>query len=272
MVTGAGSGIGKAVVHALAREGAALAVCDIAPDALDALKTGLGALSDGMIAREVDVADRDAMERFAREVCEQHGAPDILVNSAGVYISGAIQELTMPDWDWVISVNLFGVIHACHYFVPPMIERGSGGNVVNLASMYGFWASPCVAGYLTSKFGVFGFSEALREDLRSHGIHVATVCPGMINTGIIHNMRIRNAPGHEAAVVDALERMYARRNYGPEPVARAIIRAIQRNRKLVLVSPEAHLMYYLERFCPCLSRVIARRAASRLFDPKPLLK
>jgi len=142
---------------------------------------------------------RGAVAHFAREVCERRRAPDILVNSAGVYISGTILDLTPDDWTWALSVNLFGVIHACHYFLPPMIARGGGGNIVNLVSMYGYWPSPGVAGYLTSKFGVFGFSEALREDLRAHNISVSTVCPGMINTGIVRNMRIRNAPGREDA-------------------------------------------------------------------------
>lgn len=187
---------------------------------------------------------------------------------AGVYVSGAIGELGLEDWDWVVSVNLFGVIHACHYFLPSMVARGTGGNVVNLVSMYGYWVSPGVAGYLTSKFGVFGFSEALREDLRTHGIAVATACPGMINTGIVRNMRIRNAHGRETAVMTALQQTYARRNYGPERVARAIVRAIKHDRKLVLVSPEARLMYHLERWCPPLSRFIARRAAARMFNPE----
>ena len=267
MITGAGGGIGRAAALALANEGAELAVCDIAPAALDNLKTALGARGENIIACAVDVSDRDAVAHFAREVCERRRAPDILVNSAGVYISGTILDLTPDDWTWALSVNLFGVIHACHYFLPPMIARGGGGNIVNLVSMYGYWPSPGVAGYLTSKFGVFGFSEALREDLRAHNISVSTVCPGMINTGIVRNMRIRNAPGREDAVRAALQNAYTRRNYGPEPVAAAIVGAVKRNKKLVLVSPEARIMYFLERFFPALSRVIARRAAKRMFSP-----
>jgi len=132
--------------------------------------------------------------------------------------------------------------------------------------MYGYWPSPAVSGYLTSKFGLFGFSEALREDLRSTGIRVTTVCPGMIHTPLVRNMRIRNAPGDEEAVRNAIEDRYVRRNYSPDRVARAVVQAIRKEKGLVLVSPEAQIMYHIERYCPRLSRFIARRAAARLFS------
>ena len=265
LVTGAASGIGRATALALARDGARLIVCDVDGQGLDEAAAELGTQGACLLAQRVDVSRRDEMAAFAARVHDTLPGVDVLVNSAGVYLVGGLLDLSLDDWDWALSVNLWGVIHACHYFVPPMAGRGAGGHVVNLASMYGFWPSPGVAGYLTSKFGVFGFSESLREDLRGAGIGVSTVCPGVINTGIIRNMRIRSAAGEAQGLRHELEQAYARRNYGPEKVADAVVQAIRRNRKLVLVSPEAQLMYRLERWCPRLSRLIARAAAKRLF-------
>jgi len=265
LVTGAASGIGRATALALARDGARLIVCDVDEQGLEDAAAGVGTLGACLLAQRVDVSRRDDMAAFAAQVHDTVPSVDVLVNSAGVYLVGGFLDLSLEDWDWALSVNLWGVIHACHYFVPRMAARGAGGHVVNLASMYGFWPSPGVAGYLTSKFGVFGFSESLREDLRGSGIGVSTVCPGVINTGIVRNMRIRNAAGEAEGLRHELEQAYARRNYGPEKVADAVVQAIRRNRKVVLVSPEAQVMYRLERWCPPLSRLIARAAANRLF-------
>ena len=208
------------------------------------------------------------MEAFAKEVHGEVGAVDILVNNAGVYLTGGFLDLSLKDWDWVLSVNLWGIIHGCHYFVPPMVERGVEGHVVNVASMFGYWPSPDVIGYLTAKFGVFGFSEALREDLRRHGIGVSTICPGIVNTGLLRRMRMRHAGADEAAARSMLEAVYERRDYKPERVAAAILRAIRRNRARVMVAPESWLMYRVERFWPALSRFVARRAAGRMFGAK----
>lgn len=262
VVTGAGGGIGGAVACALAREGVSLAVCDKDNAALMCLKEKLDAISPDAIAQSVDITDREALAAFADSV----PTPDMLVNCSGVFISGGFLDLTFSDWDWVLGVNLIGAINVCHCFIPRMAARRQAGHVVNLASMYGYWISPGVSGYLTSKFGVLGFSESLREDLRATGIQVSTVCPGMIHTPLVRNMRICNAPGQEECMRAAIEKRYARRNYPPERVATAIVQAIRKGKGLVLVSPESWLMYYLERFYPQLSRLIARRAAARIFS------
>ena len=191
VISGGGSGIGRATALALARRGARVAACDLNADSLAALREALAGQGAEVLTECVDVSSRDAVAAFAARVEAECGAPDILINSAGVYVAGSALELSLEDWDWVIAANLWGVIHMCHFFLPRMIAAGRGGHVLNLASMYGYWPSPCVAGYLTSKFGVFGYSEALREDLRPHGVRVSTVCPGIVNTGLVHTMRIR---------------------------------------------------------------------------------
>ncbi|MCX5758554.1 MAG: SDR family NAD(P)-dependent oxidoreductase [Candidatus Hydrogenedentes bacterium] len=265
LVTGAASGIGRATAIALARKGAQLVLCDVDATGLDDTAAQVAQISVCRLARSVDVSKSEDVGAFADEVHAQAPAVDVLVNNAGVYVVGGILDLSLEDWDWVLGVNLRGVINCSHFFVRKMAERGAGGHVVNVSSMYGFWPASDVIGYLTSKFGVFGFSEALRADLRGIGIGVFTVCPGVINTNLVKATRLRNTDNADA-LRNHLQGIYDRRNYGPEKVADAIVRAIQRNRRLVLVSPEARIMYHVNRLCPPLSRIIARASTRRMFQ------
>lgn len=265
LVTGAASGIGRATACALAAEGVALAVCDTNTEGIEHLKSDLSGTTD-VLGRRLDVSDRAAMRDFASEVHDRWPAVDILINCAGVFASGNALELSLEDWDWLIAANLLGPINTCHHFLPKMVERGKGGHVANITSIYAYWVSPCMAGYITTKFGLFGYSESLAEDLRAHGITVSTICPGIINTGLVGSMRIRNAPGTEAALRTALKAKYEHRNYGPERVAYAIVKAIRKEKQLVLVSPESRLTYVLERVSRRLSRFVGRRAGGRLFS------
>ncbi|HOV72444.1 MAG TPA: SDR family NAD(P)-dependent oxidoreductase [Candidatus Hydrogenedentes bacterium] len=264
LITGAACGIGHATALAFARKGAQLVLCDVNSEELERTAAQVSEISTCLLARRVDISKHEEVEAFADEVHRLVPSLDVLVNNAGVYIVGGILDLSLDDWEWVLGVNLRGVIHCCHYFVPAMVQRGQGGHVINVSSMYGFWPAGRVTGYLTSKFGVFGFSEALREDLRGTGIGVSTVCPGVINTNLVQSTRLRNT-GNADALRDHLQRIYDRRNYGPEKVAGAIVRAVERNRRLVLVSPEARIMYHMNRLCPPLSRIIARASTRRMF-------
>src|SRR5262249_55854374 len=144
------------------------------------------AVSDkGAVVRPfgVDVSKRDAMRRFAETVHAHVPAVDVLVNNAGVALGATFLDTTLEDWEWILSVNLWGVIHGCHFFVPEMV-RHRKGHVVNVASAAGFVTTPDVAAYGTTKYAVVGLSEALREELRPQGIPVTTIAPGIINTPI----------------------------------------------------------------------------------------
>jgi NAD(P)-dependent dehydrogenase (short-subunit alcohol dehydrogenase family) len=143
-----------------------------------------------------------------------------------------------------------------------MVRRGRGGHVVNVSSVAGFAATSPLTAYATSKFGVFGLSEALREELRSHGIGVTTVCPGIINTPITRTSRMVgrfDTPHARTAIVEA----YRRRNYGPERVAANVLKAVRKGRAVAPVSPEAWVMYLLKRFAPGLVPVLSRLAQAR---------
>jgi NAD(P)-dependent dehydrogenase (short-subunit alcohol dehydrogenase family) len=184
------------------------------------------------------------------------------MNNAGVGLGGGLLHTTLDDWRWIVDINLYGVVHGCHFFVPAMVKRRRGGHVVNVASAAGYFASEALAAYATTKFAVVGLSEALRDELVPHGIGVTAVCPGIINTPITQTSRLRGpeaTPEQRAYLVEA----YRRRNYGPERVAENVLKAIQRNRAVAPISPEAWGMYLVKRFAPGLAARLGRSMAER---------
>ncbi|HXQ22622.1 MAG TPA: SDR family NAD(P)-dependent oxidoreductase [Candidatus Acidoferrales bacterium] len=263
LVTGAGSGIGKESALAFARRGANLVVCDVNEAGLAETERQIRALGRDAMARRVDVANRDAMRDFADSVHQQVDALDILMNNAGVGLGGGFLDTGLDDWDWIVGINLMGVIHGCHFFIPKMVARRRGGHVVNVASAAAFAATAALSAYSTTKFGVFGLSEALRDELAPHGIGVTAVCPGIINTPITAAARLRGPNATDAARRRMIE-IYQRRNYGPERVAGNILKAVQRNRAVAPVSPEAWFIYYLKRFLPGVVFRINRMMAERM--------
>ena len=262
LITGAGSGIGRELALLAARRGADVVICDVHQPNLKEVETTLRARGAGaVLARRVDVASRDEMRDFADAVHAEAGAVDLLINNAGVGLGAGFLDTELEDWDWIVGINVLGVVHGCRFFVPRMVERGAGGHVVNLSSMAGFFASPTLAAYSTTKFAVLGLSEALREELRPHGIGVTAICPGMINTPITRHARARGSLADPAAR-ERVVALYRRRNYGPERVARNILRAVERDRTVAPVAPEAWIGYALKRISPRLAGWAARRLAA----------
>lgn len=263
LVTGAGSGIGRETALAFARRGADLVLCDVAKPGLDETESDIRKLARGAVtAQLVDVSSAAQMESFAKSVHAQVPAVDVLVNNAGVAIGGGFLDTSLADWDWILGVNLRGVIHGCHYFVPAMVARGAGGHVVNVSSAAGYTASAELAAYCTTKFGVLGLSESLRDELSSHGIGVSAICPGIINTPITRAAKLVG-PDATNEAREAMVAAYQRRNYGPERVALGILRAVERNRAVAPITPEAWGLYYLKRFAPGLLARLARSARER---------
>ena len=249
LVTGAASGIGRESALAFARRGAHLFLGDVNQAGLDETATAIRALGRTVQTRVVNVAERDQMRAWADEVHTSVDAVDILMNNAGVGLGGGALYTTLEDWDWIVGINLFGVIHGCHFFVPRMVARGRGGHVVNVASAAAFVATATLAAYSTTKYAVLGLSEALREELAPYGIGVTALCPGMINTAITETTPLRGpdaTPEMRRRIVD----LYRRRNYGPERVAENVLRAVQRNRAVAPIAVEAWAMYYLKRLAP----------------------
>ncbi len=268
LVTGAASGIGRETALALARAGASLVICDVHEENLATVAKEVRELGRSVIARRVDVSDRAAMKAFADEVHHSIGAVDILVNNAGVALSGGFMDTSLEDWDWILGINVYGVIYGCHYFLPPMIERGRGGQVVIVSSAAGYTASDMLAAYSTTKFSVLGLAENLRLELKQHRIGVSAICPGIVDTAITRNTRQRG-PTAGSAFTEKLSEFYRKRGFGPDKVAKAIVRAIERDQGVVPVTPEAWAFYLVKRASPRLFErfaVMAGKQARRKFS------
>jgi NAD(P)-dependent dehydrogenase (short-subunit alcohol dehydrogenase family)/pimeloyl-ACP methyl ester carboxylesterase len=260
LITGAGSGIGRATAFAFAEAGARVIAVD--RDAESAARTAelcrlVGA--PGAWAEPADVSDEQAMEKLAEKVHREHGVLDVLVNNAGIGLSGSFFTTTADDWRTVLDVNMWGVIHGCRLFGARMAERGQGGHIVNTASAAAYQPSRLLPAYSTSKAAVLMLSECLRAELAPKGIGVTAVCPGIVNTNITATARFTGVDeAEQRRRRQRSARLYGLRNYPPEKVADAILDAVARDKPVAPVTPEAKGAHLLSRLAPGLLRRIAR--------------
>jgi NADP-dependent 3-hydroxy acid dehydrogenase YdfG len=259
VVTGAGSGIGRATALAFAKDGARVAICDIRADRIAELAAELG--DRAAVAKQVDVSDRAQMAAFADEVHRIAPAADVIVNNAGVGLGGSFVETTLDNWDWVLGINLKGVVHGCHYFVPKMIERGAGGHVVNVSSVFGLYAAPYASAYVATKFAVLGMSRSLRGELAPHGIGVTAICPGMIATSIVEDGRTSGqTTQHRAKIIER----FRERGTPPSVVADAIVDAVRTNPAVRPVGRDGWVLAAMLRLAPAAAYRVGA-AVSRRF-------
>ncbi|MFJ8348538.1 SDR family oxidoreductase [Streptomyces sp. NPDC094153] len=260
LVTGAGSGIGRATTYAFARAGARVVAVD--RDAEAAARTAERSRQLGAPAawtETVDVSDGQAMEELAGKVHAEYGVVDVLVNNAGIGLSGSFFDHTPEDWRKVLDVNLWGVIHGCRLFGRRMAERGQGGHIVNTASAAAYQPSKALSAYSTSKAAVLMLSECLRAELAGRGIGVTAVCPGFVDTAITSTAHFVGVDMEEQRRRrQRAARLYGLRGYPPEKVADAILRAVVRDEAVVAVTPEARLLRAMSRFSPGARRRLAR--------------
>jgi NADP-dependent 3-hydroxy acid dehydrogenase YdfG len=243
VVTGAGSGIGRATALAFAQRGARIAACDVDQARLDALAAELG--DRALVVRRVDVAERAQFHAFADAVHARAAAADVVVNNAGVAVGGKFLDTTLDDWDWLLGINLRGVIHGCHFFAPRMAERGSG-HIVNISSILGIYPAPNVTAYVASKFAVLGFSQSLRAELAAHGVGVTAICPGMIATSIVADGRMTGAATDRKT--RAIERF--KKGAPPSQVAEVILEAVRTNPPVRTVGRDAWIVHQLTKLAP----------------------
>jgi NAD(P)-dependent dehydrogenase (short-subunit alcohol dehydrogenase family) len=239
VVTGGGSGIGRALVDVFAREGARVVVADVDEAGATEAAAAVRARGGTALAVRTDVSDLAQVNALADRVYAELGAVDVLCNNAGVAIWGALETTTHRDWQWVLGVNLWGVIHGIEAFVPRMIASGRPGHIVNTASMAGLLATRGLGVYNTSKYAVVGLSETLVKDLAPHGIGVSVLCPLGVATRIRASERtrpahLRNEGDHIVAPV-ALDGT----TLAPEEVAEMVLSAILENRLYVITHPES---------------------------------
>lgn len=249
-VTGAASGIGRAVAEYAAGRGAVLHLTDLQPDALAAVAEGIRSRGGHVATAEAaDVSDHEQVRRLAGLVTERAGAMDVVLNVAGIAIWGTVRSLEPQHWQRLVDVNLMGPIHVIEEFVPPMIDAGRGGQLVNVSSAAGIIAMPWHAAYSATKFGLRGVSEVLRYDLRKHRIGVSLVCPGGVDTGLVATIRIAGIDQQSKSFVRARAH-FQKRAVSPEKAAEAIWRGALRNRYWVYTSADIRLVHGLQRYFP----------------------
>jgi short-subunit dehydrogenase len=267
VITGAGSGIGRALAIELAREGCALALADkdahtVANTAAEAKKAGAGTVS----THAVDVADLAAMTEFRDEVRQAHARVQLLINNAGVALAGELEEVSVDDMRWLFDTNFWGVVYGTRLFLP-LLRQQREAQIVNMSSIFGIMAVAGQAGYAASKFAVRGFSEALRHELGDTAIRVTTVHPGGVRTNIARNARL---PGKaDANRRDALvARFDALARSTPRAAAERIVRGIKRGEQRIVLGVDAKLMAALAWLLPVRYWMII----DRLMAPKAMRK
>jgi NAD(P)-dependent dehydrogenase (short-subunit alcohol dehydrogenase family) len=248
LVTGAGGGIGAATAQAFAERGSRLLAVDI--DEISAKQTAEAcrAIGGGVaVAYGCDVADPDAVADLTAGVHAEHGPLDVLVNNAGVGLTGELLSMTLADWQWVRGVNLDGPVHCLRAFGPAMIERRRG-HVVNVSSALAYVPRATEPAYVATKSGLVALSRSVRADWRRWGVGVSVVCPGVTNTDIIQHTRFVGC--RDDPVVRARTAGLFRRGHPPAKVAAAIIDAVDRDRPVVFVGWEARMAWALHRAAP----------------------
>ena len=257
VVTGAGSGIGRSMAILLGSLGAHVCAADLnAASAIDTA-TSISEAGGEATGHTLDVTDAEAVEAFAAAVFTEHGRVDILHNNAGIGHAGPIEDTPLEDWRKILEVNVFGVVHGLHAFVPRMIEQGGDAHIVNTASMAGLMASAGMAPYVTSKFAVVGTSLTLDAELKRHGIRVTALCPGVIDTAIVKESTMRGAI---EAKHEKLTGFYKKRGASPDVVARDAVTAILK-KQVIKPSPwwQVSPAWWIMRISPRAYTALARR-------------
>jgi NAD(P)-dependent dehydrogenase (short-subunit alcohol dehydrogenase family) len=247
VITGAASGIGRALAEDLARRGAQLALADLNTAGLEETRKLLG----DAIARSylVDVSKAAAVEDFARQVERDFGRASLLVNNAGVALMGRFNEVSLEDMEWLLQINFWGIVYGCKFFLP-LLEREPDAHIVNVSSVFGLIGPPGQTAYAASKFAVRGFSESLREELRLTGsVKVTSVHPAGIATPIAHSARAGHGVTAEARG-QAEEYFRKVATISPEEAARVIVKGILGNKTRVLIGRDAYAIDRIQRLFP----------------------
>ncbi|TFW03183.1 SDR family NAD(P)-dependent oxidoreductase [Oxalobacteraceae bacterium OM1] len=248
VITGAGSGIGRAIAVSLARRGCHLALADINRLGIEQTAELARALGVRVSLHDLDVASREMVRALPAAVQAQHGRIDILVNNAGVALGGTFEQVSEADFDWLMEINFHGVVRMTRAFLP-YLHAGDDARIVNLSSLYGLVSPAGQAAYSASKFAVRGFSNALRHELEGSGVGVTVVHPGGVATAIAKNARVPDGVPEEEvlrrkALADKLLRM------PPEKAGEIIVRGIERRQARVIVGMDAKIVSIIERIAP----------------------
>jgi NAD(P)-dependent dehydrogenase (short-subunit alcohol dehydrogenase family) len=267
-ITGAGSGIGRALALELARRGAGLALSDIDEAGLAQSAQQVRALGSACSTARVDVAERDAVFAWAEACRAEHGQVNLVINNAGVALAALAETVSPEDFRWIMGINFWGVVHGTQAFLPHLRASGEG-HVVNISSIFGMIAMPTQGAYNAAKFAVRGYTEALRMELDLEGAPVGVTCvhPGGVATGIARAQRVDPAivlflGQDREAFLRQSDRMI--QTTAPDAAARRILKGVERNARRVLVGPDAHVVDGIQRVLGAGYQSLVVRQARRM--------
>ncbi len=266
-ITGAASGIGRALAVSLVSRGAAVALSDVDATGLEQTASLCKNSKTLVSTSTVDVADREAILEWSADVVDRHGRVNLIANNAGVAMSAAADHQSIDDFRWLMNINFWGVIHGTEAFLPLLRQAGEG-HIVNISSVFGLMSIPSQSAYNASKFAVRGYSDSLRMELEMTGspVSVTTVHPGGIRTAIARNARTMSVRGESDPIegptaAERFDDFLARTD--PEKAASQILRAVERNRRRALIGPDAPLFDFVARLPVALSQRITMAGSRR---------
>ncbi len=251
VITGAGSGIGRALAARFAREGVAgLAIADLNTDGL-AETAGMISGSAKVTQHPIDVANRDAMAAFADDVIREHGRVTHVINNAGVALGGNLDEVSLDEIEWLMGVNFWGVVHGTKFFLPHL-QKETSAHIVNISSLFGMIAPPGQAAYCASKFAVRGFTEALRHEMEGTNIAVSAVHPGGVKTNIVNNARTGSGVKMTQEEIEKRRRFENKllSRTSPDEAAEIIFRGIMARKPQIIVGSDAAILSRIARIFP----------------------
>lgn len=267
IVTGAGSGIGRGLSHALASRGVTVVACDINPERIEATQKEIEAAGGKAAGVTLDVTDADAVAAVVRDTHERHGRIDYIFNNAGIAVGGEVRDVELEDWQKVLKVNLDGVVHGVVAAYPIMVDQGFG-HIINTASIEGLAPFPSTVSYVASKHAVVGLSTSLRVEGADLGVKVSAVCPGYIKTRIFEDSKFVGMD-----VQEEIDNVPAWLGITPDECAKRILRGVERNKAIIPITGMAWVLWALMRVSPnaviALMRRQLRHARIRLRNVEP---
>lgn len=261
VITGAASGIGRALAFAFAKRKAYLALSDIRQDELEETKSFCQNYTK-VHTQVLDVSSKVDMQRYSETVVQEFGEVHVVINNAGVALSGTVEETSIEDYEWLMGINWWGVLYGTKFFLP-YLRRVSEAHIVNISSLFGLIGVPTQSAYNASKFAVRGFTESLRQELENTHIGVTCVHPGGIKTSIAHNARFISGPGGERDKATVAKRFVEMAQTTAEEAARQIIEAIEQKKPRLLIGPDAVLLDFVVRTFPESYPIFLKPLASR---------
>ena len=246
VITGAGSGIGRALAQQFNAEGCRLLICDISEEGLAATVSSFSRQDVPVQTHILDVADKAAFQAWAKAIADEHGHVDIVINNAGVATGAPVEETRYEDIEWLMGINFWGVVYGTMEFLP-LLRKAAQGHLVNISSIFGMVGIPTQSAYNAAKFGVRGYTEALRLEMAGSNVHVCCVHPGGVKTNIVRNARMDDPEANREESEANFDKLA---NTTPESAAAQIISAIEKRKKRLLIGKDAKYISLITRLFP----------------------